>query len=325
MISPHKGQVETRTKDRPGRGALIVSGKVLVSSILLGFLLWRVPLSTVLAEERSELPFLLLIATLAVLLGVVLVALRWRILLGISGSQISFRKVLELTLIGHFFNQFLPTTIGGDAFRIWGAIRVGVPFGQATATIILDRLVGLIALLPLLLAGLLLLSDLVDLSRTSVLLVVAVIAGVAVGCLAVLLLDRVFRRTGESRIAVFASQISTTARQLFKMPRVAGQAFVLSFVIQGILIYLHSFTAQGLGADLTFLAAIAIVPMVSLIASLPISIAGWGVRESGLAAGFALIGLPADVAVITSILLGLGNLASCLPGGVIWLLYRRMV
>jgi hypothetical protein len=61
-----------------------------------------------------------------------------------------------------------------------------------------------------------------------------------------------------------------------------------------------------------------VVPTIILIASLPISIGGWGVREAALAVGFSALGQPASVAVATSLIIGLANLVSALPGAAAW-------
>ena len=308
-----------------GRGPLIIGAKVLVSAMLLLLLFWRLPLGAVFAEHQNKILSLLLVSAVLLFLAIGLAAVRWWILLGTTGSPLPFRKVAELTLIGHFFNQFLPTTIGGDTVRIWGGVRLGLPLGQAATTVILDRFVGLTALLAIILAGQPFLAQQLDVPQSTALPVAFVIACGVIACLALPLLDHIFQRFGKNRITAFVSQLSTTARQLLAMPLVTSKTLALSIMNYGILLFLYSFVAQGLGIDLTFLAAFAVIPTVTLIAGLPISIAGWGVREAGLATAFMLMGLPVDLAVITSIVIGLGNLLSALPGGVIWFQRRRLI
>ena len=228
-------------------------------------------------------------------------------------------------MIGHFFNQFLPTTVGGDTIRIWGARRLGLPLGQAATTVILDRFVGLTALLAIILAGQPFLARRLELSEATASAIVLVIVSGVIACLAFPLMDRMFARFGENKLAAFATQVSSAARQLYTMPIVAGKTLALSAIYHGILLFLYSFVAKGLGVDLTFAAAFAVIPTVTLIASLPISISGWGVREAGLAAAFVLMGLPANLAVVTALVIGMGNLLSGLPGGMIWLLRKRFI
>ncbi len=72
------------------------------------------------------------------------------------------------------------------------------------------------------------------------------------------------------------------------------------------------------GANLSMLEALLIVPTVLVVSSLPVSIGGWGVREAGLAGGFALLGLPPSVAVATSVLFGVVNIVGGVIGGIVY-------
>ena len=71
--------------------------------------------------------------------------------------------------------------------------------------------------------------------------------------------------------------------------------------------------ANQLGASVSLLDVLLVLPTVMLIASLPISIGGWGVREAGLAVGFSALGQPASSAVATSLIIGFASLVSGLP------------
>jgi uncharacterized membrane protein YbhN (UPF0104 family) len=120
-------------------------------------------------------------------------------------------------------------------------------------------------------------------------------------------------------IATFLRDLSVNAAQLIRQPAKAFQAFGLSLMVHAAVVYLSFLIANALGAPLTFLDAFLILPTVLFISSLPISIAGWGVREAGLAGGFLLLGLPGDAAVATSILIGLISMIGGLPGAVLFL------
>jgi len=63
-----------------------------------------------------------------------------------------------------------------------------------------------------------------------------------------------------------------------------------------------------------------LMPPVMLVTTLPISIAGWGVREGAMVAAFAMVGVQADDALALSFLFGVTSIIFALPGGVLWLL-----
>jgi len=87
-------------------------------------------------------------------------------------------------------------------------------------------------------------------------------------------------------------------------------------------IYLIS---RGLGMEVGIMTMVLLFPPVLLLSLLPISVAGWGVRESAMVVALNLVGVPAYQSIALSICFGLCVLASSLPGGVLWFVTRRKV
>jgi hypothetical protein len=77
--------------------------------------------------------------------------------------------------------------------------------------------------------------------------------------------------------------------------------------------------AYSLGVDLPFSSWVVIVPPVTLIQLVPVSLAGWGVRELGFVVVLAGFGIPAEPALAASLLIGLCMIVVGLPGGLLWL------
>jgi glycosyltransferase 2 family protein len=82
------------------------------------------------------------------------------------------------------------------------------------------------------------------------------------------------------------------------------------------------FLAWGLELPITFVEALIVVPTVLLLTTLPVSVAGWGVREGAMVAGFGFLGIPAEGALTVSVLFGVAQILVSLPGGVVWMLGR---
>src|SRR5271169_6015629 len=80
--------------------------------------------------------------------------LRWRIVSAECGAPLPIRQAMRFNLIGTFFNQTLPSSIGGDAVRLWLVARGGAGWRAATYSIFVDRAVGLIALAVIIVASL---------------------------------------------------------------------------------------------------------------------------------------------------------------------------
>ena len=80
--------------------------------------------------------------------------------------------------------------------------------------------------------------------------------------------------------------------------------------------------AKAVAAPLEWSQALLLVLPVLLIATIPLSIAGWGTRETAMVLAFGYAGLPESDGLIVSVLLGIAMFAAGLPGGVIWILDR---
>jgi uncharacterized membrane protein YbhN (UPF0104 family) len=100
-----------------------------------------------------------------------------------------------------------------------------------------------------------------------------------------------------------------------------------ALVVLGLSVVIHLLTitaiwsaARSVTAPLEFWQALLLVPPVMLVSAIPISIAGWGVREGAMMAVFSYAGLPNTDGLIVSILYGVGLFAVGAVGGLIWIL-----
>jgi hypothetical protein len=205
-----------------------------------------------------------------------------------------------------------------------------LPLPQATSAVILDRLIGTVVNHTFLLATLpwFLTSEVT--SSIKIILVLLAIAGLTALALFLLLgsksqvgvlnlLPVWIRASLVTRIIV---ETSTTGRDLLAR-RVLG-VFVLSALISAINIVTFAVILTGIGVNLTLAAACGlVVPAILEIAMLPISLAGWGVREAAAVMAFGAIGLPADQALAASIAFGLIIASVSMLGAVLWLVDRR--
>ena len=106
-------------------------------------------------QALSEVPLQsFLLAFFLVLLSRLCVTLRWHILLRAAKLPIRFSQSLRLTFTGLFSSNFLPSTVGGDLARLAGAVYLGMDAGVVTASLIVDRLVGMAGMALLLPVGL---------------------------------------------------------------------------------------------------------------------------------------------------------------------------
>lgn len=120
--------------------------RVVVSGGLIAFLVWQADPLAVLAAWRQVDMRLLILAFLMQLVGIALSAAKWGVLLRARGHQQPYGWLVAAYLAGQFANNFLPTTVGGDALRAMQLNRRIGSLSQASASIFIERLTGFLAL-----------------------------------------------------------------------------------------------------------------------------------------------------------------------------------
>ncbi|HEY9075412.1 MAG TPA: lysylphosphatidylglycerol synthase transmembrane domain-containing protein [Anaerolineaceae bacterium] len=131
-------------QDKPDRRSVWIRlAGTLLTLALLVFLLYRQGWQEIWQAFLRISPWRLAAALGFVVLSRLAVTARWYILLRSAGEPLSLWKNFRLTFAGLFASNFLPTTIGGDVFRLAGAVLYRVDTALAAASLIVDRLVGM--------------------------------------------------------------------------------------------------------------------------------------------------------------------------------------
>ena len=316
----------TQRRDKPQgvsaiRKLLIGSVRLLVTAGLLWALLARADLGRAVELLRHVSLPLLAGGAAALLATSPFSALRWHVVLAAETTSPGPWPLLKIVLVGLFFNQVLPTGVGGDAVRAWRCHRLGIGAGAAIRSLLLDRVSGYFVLVVLFAAGLPALLQVLPDPRQRYGLVL--LFGAALCTLfALFLMDRLPQRLLRFRpVAEFAA-LSRQGRRLFARPARSGVVVSLSAITVGLAILGIMLVAESLGVDLSLVSWAMILPPVSLIQLVPVSLAGWGVRELGFVVVLAGFGIPAEAALATSVLVGLCMIVIGLPGGLLWLTGR---
>jgi hypothetical protein len=271
------------------------------------------------AELISHANLPLIAATLLVLsIASFVVGWRWQLILSAEAPSPGSATLLKIVFVGVFFNQVLPTGVGGDAVRAWRCSRVGVALGAAIRSILLDRACGYLVLVVLYAVGLpSLLHILPDARERSA--VLAVLAAGLLGLVALVSLDRLPRPILRLRLMAPFAELSRAGRRLFTNPRQCGAVLGLSVITIALTVLAFKFVGDAVGSRLSLGSWMMIVPPVTLIQLMPVSLAGWGVREAALVVMLGSFGVPAEAALAISVLVGLCLILAGLPGGLIWL------
>jgi uncharacterized membrane protein YbhN (UPF0104 family) len=220
--------------------------------------------------------------------------------------------------VGVFFSQVLISFVGGDAVRVWLLSRRGFPVGTSAHAVVIDRLSGLVVQLLVVAATVPFILPLVDSPSQRWGITLVALAGIA-GTIVLLFGHRLPLGGYSNRLLQWSLSLSRSAAEVFSRGRTS--ASVLGFSLAAVLInVLMVYTASaGLGAELSFWHAVIFVPSALFLSMLPISFAGWGVREGAMVAAFGLVGIDAPVALAISITFGLVLAVMSLPGSLFWL------
>ena len=292
--------------------------KVAVTSGLIWLVVRDQDLSAV-GDRLSEISLVSILCAIVLLTGQnVLAARRWVIVMGLFGRTLPYRSALRFYFEGLFFNQALPSTVGGDGVRMYRAIKAGLSVAAGVNGVLLDRIAGLFALLGIVALTQPWLYDRVE--DTFARLAFAVVIAAGVGAVLVLVLcGRMpggWMRWSAVRGLV---GLSNGLAALFRNTAAAVEVFGLSFLGHLMMVSAIFILTLDLQLNVSFLDCLILVPGVMLLAAAPISIAGWGVRESVMISAMALVGAPEAGSLGLSLVYGVIMILIGLVGGVLWL------
>ncbi len=295
-----------------------------VSAVLIWFISTNFDVGESITRLTSISPLFFIAALALFSVQFINNATRWHVVLRAIESSLPFAKVARLLYIGLFFNQTLPSAVGGDAVRMFLARKEGLSLKGAVNGVMLERVVTVIGLILLVVATQpFLLSRIGDNPAKYVFPALAA-AGV-IGVIVLMLMDRFPEPMKSWRLIIGLAHLASDTKRLFFSPANAIMAIALG-VMGNILMSAAAFAlARSLAIDVTFIDCLVLIPPVILITTIPISIAGWGVREGAMVAAFGFIGVAEGDAFTLSVLFGLTAMAFSLPGGLVWLFsgYKR--
>lgn len=295
---------------------LSLATRILVTLGLLGALIWKIDLAQLIARfqdltlEGTGLAFFMVGA------AIVISAWKWGWILRTRQHALPFFTLLRLYFVGLFFNNVLPTSVGGDAVRAWETTKETGELPEAIGSVVSERLIAGIALgftallgLPFIEAG----AHTVQMVLVFLLIDVALVGLFLVPRVA----DSIVGKAMPDRFATAKGIVTSTVwvvRETIRNPALFGGILILSIVFQLFVAGVNAAIFHALGAHVSFAHCVIFTPMIFTVAMLPISISGFGVREAAYWYFFSQVGVAEGDAVATSILFFLIVGISSLPG-----------
>jgi uncharacterized membrane protein YbhN (UPF0104 family) len=300
------------------RRLLVLSARILVSLALL-YLALRGINFTAIQTRLSQINLgWIALAVVITVIQIFIGALRWREISELCKAPLTDLQAFRYNMIGAFFNQTLPSSIGGDAVRLWLVNRTGAGWRAATYSILTDRAIGLIALALIIVASLPWSYGMIADSKGRLALVFLDFAALS-GGLGFLLLGHLpwsWLRTWWPTKHVHAC--SVIANQAIFNRRSGPKIAVLSLSVHVLAVAIAWCAVRSISAPADFEQVFMLIPPIMLITMMPISIAGWGVREATMMVAFGYAGLAPTDGTVVSILFGAVSFIVGCVGGLIW-------
>lgn len=298
---------------------IALAGKIVVTALLVYWAIHSIDFAAVGARWAQLDPLWLVPVAALMAFQIVLSTIRWHCIGTSLDAAVPFWRRNWFNLISNFFNQTLPSVVGGDAIRIW--LTRDVPGGLRSAihAVLIDRGAGLLGILLLVAICLPGSWDVVSDQTGRTTLLFMVIGGV-IGAGLFFLLGAIPTPSGRWFAPLAAvAQIAARAARVLLRPWPGLLVWSLSLLVHLVTVGIVLCLARGLAVAITPLEALLLVPPVMLVTVLPVTVAGWGLREGAMIAALSYIGIPAEDALAISVLFGLAFLVLGAIGGLCWL------
>jgi uncharacterized membrane protein YbhN (UPF0104 family) len=280
-----------------GRSLLTLLAKIVVSVGLLAWLFHIAPIDRVWAIAAGASPGWLAVALGLYLLQLLASAWRWKLLLTAQHVAVRWLALVSSYLVATFFNNFLPSNIGGDVIRIGDTAAKAGSKTLATTVILFDRGIGLMGLVFVAALG----SSLGAARAVPVwpsVLWGALALAAAVSIPAVLVpggvawLLQPLRVFHAEWVGERITRVTDALGRFRDHPGALVGTFAGAIVVQGLLVGFYVAIARSMSIPVPASALAVIVPVSFVVQMLPISVNGFGVRESTFTVCFARLGIP---------------------------------
>ena len=323
---------ETSKTSHAGRRHVLVAFKLAVSVILLWILFSRIDIDKLWATTRTASTSWLLVALVVYGLTVAASVWRWRLLLDAQDVHVNTGRLAGSYLVALFFNNFLPSNIGGDVIRIRDTTRPAGSMTRATAVVIVDRGLGLMGLVLVAACGASLAAG--GATRGALPIVPAWLwAGFLLG--AGLSAPAVLAPAGFGRmlqplriihpewIDNRIEKITGVLSRFRDRPGTLAGCFGAAVFVQTSTVAFYAAVAYALHIAIGPWDLAVIVPLSTIIQMAPVSINGFGVRETAFTLYFSRLRLPIESALLVSLVPTALVMLFSLSGAAVYVSRRR--
>jgi len=298
--------------------ALVV--KITITTALIYWIIAQIEITQLLNTLQSTKASYLIAAIAIHSLAFMLFSVRWWYLYHIQDRNCKYAQIVGSYYLGLFFNNILPTGMGGDVVRILRLKGKGLNTHILVSSTLVDRILGLVSILLMGLVAVIFTPNL-DLSADIKMVIAAL--GIALTLFLIFifsnctakLANRFFNR--ENKFSHFIINIVSTLHEYRRKRTQVLGSLCISFVAQYLIIFCYLLIGASIGMDIPFSIYFTIIPIVFVASSLPISIGGLGVRESVLVSLLLFFQVDPQMAIALSLLYFAIIVLITLPGAIL--------
>jgi glycosyltransferase 2 family protein len=305
------------------RKVLVFGVKLAITCACFWYLFRQVNVGDLLREAQNLQIRWFLLAVAVIVLQIPLVGLRWaRITAALepTRSPPPLGAMIAITLITNFLSQILPNVMS-DAVRVWMLTRIRSGWRMGLAGIVIDRGMGIAALLAI---------GFVTLLNASAFTALGGYRQIALSIFGALLLSGIgglicaplyAPLLARWRATRWIGELGLLSRQVLIESPAAVSITSIALVVHVLSIVSIWSIGQAFSMSLGVVGAAALFTLMVAVAIIPVSVSGWGLREVAVTAFLHAHGMPAQRALLFSICFGLTLLVAALPGAVVLMFY----
>jgi len=300
--------------------------KLIITVALIAFLFSRVDLARM-GEHLSRANAIYLALALALYMAAIFIgAVKWQLLARAQTMRTSLGELVTYSLVGLFFGNLLPSNVGGDVVRAYGLMRASGQREAAGVSVLVDRLMGLVAFLGAAVVMAVLAAVTLTRGELEQIEIATVIAATVFIAFAALLFSR---RVGQRIKFIFDFKLLAPIRPMaqriyaaLQVYRFSYRALALNIALSALIVVLTTLVwyavARALGVSVPLFYFFLFNPLIAFVLLIPISFNGLGPKEATAVFFFSLVGVPNELALAMSLIFHLIIVLTSLPGGVLW-------
>jgi uncharacterized protein (TIRG00374 family) len=304
--------------------APLIAAKILLSVALFAYVVAKVSPKDIWATTRRADPTLLLVSAGLLFFSNLVGSWLWARLLRARGVDIPYRKAASYYFVGLFFNNFLPSNIGGDIARISDASKHATHVSPVFSATLMDRLIGVLSI-----AFVAVLASFAAIDRLHMAAIYATIFLVFLVSLGLFLsifsrkvlmaFEWPFRVVGARGVEAAIARLMDELHGFKNQGSALVVAIAASTLVQITRILVHYTVGLALGVRVAMGSYFLFVPVLAALVSLPISLNGLGIREGAGVVLFQMAGMTNEQAFTVPFLTYLISVVISLLGGLIFL------